>query len=69
MNFFPKGPINNIPALVQIKAWRRPGDKPLSRPMMVGLLTHIYASLGLNDLTTTPSASGDDNVGIKTTLG
>ena len=35
------GPINNIPALVQIMAWRRPGDKPLSEPMMVRLLTHI----------------------------
>ena len=35
----PKGPINNIPALVQIMAWRRPGDKPLSEPMMVSLLT------------------------------
>ena len=35
------GPINNIPALVQIMAWRRPGDKPLSEPMMVSLLTHI----------------------------
>ena len=23
-----KGPINNIPALVEIMAWRRPGDKP-----------------------------------------
>ena len=33
--------INNIPALVQIMAWRRPGDKPLSEPMMVRLLTHI----------------------------
>ena len=31
----PKGPINNIPALVQIMDWRRPGDKPLSEPMMV----------------------------------
>ena len=28
--FVPKGPINNIPALVQIMAWHRPGDKPLS---------------------------------------
>ena len=37
----PKGPINNIPALVQIMAWRRPGDKPLSEPMMVRLPTHI----------------------------
>ena len=39
--FVPKGPINNTPAFVQIMAWRRPGDKPLSEPMMVGLLTHI----------------------------
>ena len=36
-----KGPINNIPALVQIMAWRRSGDKPLSEPRMVSLLTHI----------------------------
>ena len=41
LKFVPKGPINNIPALVQIMAWRRPGNKPLSEPMMVGLLTHI----------------------------
>ena len=27
--------------LVQIMAWRRPGDKPLSEPMMVILSTHI----------------------------
>ena len=33
--------INNIPALVQIMAWRRPGGKPLSGPMMVSLLTHL----------------------------
>ena len=30
----PKGPINKIPSLDQIMAWRRPGDKPLSEPMM-----------------------------------
>ena len=41
LKFAPKGPFNNIPALVQIKAWRRPGDKPLSEPMMVRLPTHI----------------------------
>ena len=35
------GPINNIPAFVQIMAWRRPDDKPLSGPMMVRLPTHI----------------------------
>ena len=41
LKFVPKGPINNIPALIQIMAWSRPGDKPLSEPMMVSLLTHI----------------------------
>ena len=35
------GPISNIPALVQIMAWRRSDDKPLSEIMMVRLLTHI----------------------------
>ena len=37
LKFVPKGPINNIPALVQIMAWRRTGDKPLSEPMMTQL--------------------------------
>ena len=41
LKFIHKGPINNIPALVQIMAWRRPGDKPLSESMMVNLPTHI----------------------------
>ena len=41
LKFVPKVRINNIPALVQIMAWRRPGDKPLSESMMVNLLTHI----------------------------
>ena len=41
LKFVSEGPINNIPALVQIMAWRRPGAKPLSEPMMVCLLTHI----------------------------
>ena len=41
LKFVPKGPFNNIPALVQIMAWHWSGDKPLSEPMMVSLLTHI----------------------------
>ena len=41
LKFVPNGPINNISSLAQIMAWRRPGDKPLSEPMMVSLLTHI----------------------------
>ena len=46
MKFVPKGPINNIPTLVQIMAWRRLGDKPfiVSEPMMVSLTTHICAT-------------------------
>ena len=39
--FVPKGPINNIPALVRIMAGRRTGDKLLSESMMVKLPTHI----------------------------
>ena len=42
--FVPMGPIHNIPTLVQVMAWRRPGDKPLSEPMMVRLLTHIFVT-------------------------
>ena len=41
LKFVPKIPINNIPALVRIMARRRPGDKPLSEPMMVVLPTNI----------------------------
>ena len=41
LKFVPRDPINNIPALVQIMAWRRPGDKPLSEPMLVFVPTHI----------------------------
>ena len=41
LKFIAKGPINNIPALVQIMAWRRPGNKPLSEALMGRLLTHI----------------------------
>ena len=55
LKFVPKGLINNIPALVLIMAWRRPGDKPLSEPMMVSLPTHIcvtrpqWVNSGRND--------------------
>ena len=41
LKFVPKVRINNIPALVQIMAWRRSGDKPLSEPMLDDLLAHI----------------------------
>ena len=41
LKFVAEVSINNIPALVQIMAWRRPREKPLSEPMTVSLLTHI----------------------------
>ena len=41
LKFVSKRPINNNTALVQIMAWRRPGDEPLSELMVVSLLTHI----------------------------
>ena len=41
LKFVPRAPINNIPALVWIMAWRRSGTKPLSEPVMLSLLTHI----------------------------
>ena len=44
LKFVLNGSINNIPALVQIMACSRAGDKPLSKPMMVSLPTHICVS-------------------------
>ena len=41
LKFVPKVPVNDILALVQIMAWRRPGDKSLSEPMVFSLLTHL----------------------------
>ena len=60
VKFILKGPINNIPALFQVMAWHWPGDKPLSKPMMVGLLmllcitrpNELSKCLGQNHATT-----------------
>ena len=43
MKFIAIGPISTNLVLVQIMAWRRSADKPMSEPVMVNLLT-IYAS-------------------------
>ena len=40
LKLVPKCPFNNILALDQIMAWSRPGNKPLSEPMIVRLPTH-----------------------------
>ena len=41
LKIVPKFRINNIPGLVQIMDQRRPGDKPLSEPLMISSPTHI----------------------------
>ena len=41
MKLVPRGPINNKPSIVQIMAGRQSGDKLLSEPMMVNLLSQI----------------------------
>ena len=49
LRFVPEVRMNNIPALVKIMAQRRPGDKPLSEPMMAIVYWCIYLSLVLNE--------------------
>ena len=44
LKFVPKSPIDNIPALVQIRAWHWQDDKPLSESMMARLVIHICAT-------------------------
>ena len=34
LKYVPRGPIDNRPALVQVMAWRRTGDKPILGPKM-----------------------------------
>ena len=46
LKFVPKVSIDNNPALVQIMAWHRIGDKPLPEAMMVSSLTHICGTRG-----------------------
>ena len=58
LKFVPKVPINNIPSLVLIMAWRRPGDKPLSEPMVVNLQTHICVTRPQWDNTLRPRQNG-----------
>ena len=41
LKFVPMSPIDNKPALVHVIDWCRPGEKPLSEPMIVSLQTYI----------------------------
>ena len=50
LKFLPKGPINNVLALVHLTVWRRPGHKPLSLSEPKLVYRRIYGSLCLNEL-------------------
>ena len=50
LKFVLKGPINNTQAFVQLFAWRQPGNKPLSEPLMVSLLTDMRHSVSMSEL-------------------
>ena len=45
LKFVPKGPIDNVSALVQVMAWCRAGGKPLPEPVLTQ-----YAALGGEEL-------------------
>ena len=47
LKFVPRSPIDNKPALIQVMAWRRPGDKPLPETMMT-LFTYAYRGRWVN---------------------
>ena len=51
VKFVPMGPINNIPALVQIMAWRRQAKSHYLNQLWFDYW-RTYASLGLNELIT-----------------
>ena len=47
LKFVPRGSINNKPALIQVMAWRRTGDKPLPEEMLTQW--RIYAAIAWGD--------------------
>ena len=65
--FVPMVRINKFPALVQIMAWRwpGPGDKPLSEPVMVSLVTYICVTRPQWVDQTRESGEQSDNVSVK----
>ena len=44
LRFVSKGPINDMPALVQVMAWAQTGDKPLSEQWWLVYWTHIWVT-------------------------
>ena len=59
LKFVPKGKLNNIPALVQIRAWHRPGAKPLSDPWwLYAYMCHAVSMSWLNRKCVVPGGNG-----------
>ena len=50
-NSFPLSPIDNIPALVQVMAWRRTDAKPLPEPMLAQFTDAYMQHQGGDELT------------------
>ena len=48
LKFVPRDPLNYVSAFVQIMAGRRPGDKPLSEPMVARLSTYMRDSASMS---------------------
>ena len=47
LQFVPRSPIDNRPALVQVMAWRRTGDKPITLTNPDPVHWRIYGALGV----------------------
>ena len=69
LKFVHKGPLNNIPAFIQMMAWCLSGGKPLSEPMMVSLLTHVCVTFPLWVNRLHPELSSANVYHIQTLLG
>ena len=52
LKYVPRSPIDNKPALIQLMAWRRIGNKPLSEPIFNAdpISWCIYVALGGDEL-------------------
>ena len=70
LKFVPRISVNNIPATIEIMAWRRPGDRQLSEPMMVSLLTNICVTQTqwVNSGQTTKTLTEENVIDDKSTL-
>ena len=49
LKFVPNSQIDNNPVMIQLVAWHRTGDKPLSKTMMV-LFTDAYEDFGARSM-------------------